>query len=213
MDRLWLAVLALESDFPQPVDDMAAAAEESLRLGDLELSEQLGRAAVDRSPAAGHPADPGLRAGVAGPRPGRRRGARRGGSVDAVRDRADGVGAAAGGQPVLDAERAGARDGVPAYDARPGVDAGRADHGRRAVGDLRDERGEPQPGQADRRRGAGLAGGRRHGGGLGGVRGRTELGPDGPVRRGRRAGRAGDGRRPSRVCCGSPAASVRPPRC
>ena len=47
VDRLRLAVLALDSDSPQP---LAAAAEESLRLGDLELSERLGRAAVDRSP-------------------------------------------------------------------------------------------------------------------------------------------------------------------
>jgi hypothetical protein len=51
VDRLRLAVLALDSDSPQPVADLAAAAEESLRLGDLELSERLGRAAVDRSPS------------------------------------------------------------------------------------------------------------------------------------------------------------------
>ena len=50
VDRLRLAVLALDSDSPQPVADLAAAAEESLRLGDLELSERLGRAAVGRSP-------------------------------------------------------------------------------------------------------------------------------------------------------------------
>jgi tetratricopeptide (TPR) repeat protein len=50
VDRLRLAVLALDSDSPQPVADLAAAAEESLRLGDLELSQRLGRAAVDRSP-------------------------------------------------------------------------------------------------------------------------------------------------------------------
>ena len=50
VDRLRLAVLALDSDSPQPVAELAAAAEESLRLGDLELSERLGRAAVDRSP-------------------------------------------------------------------------------------------------------------------------------------------------------------------
>ena len=48
-DRLRLAVLALDSDSPQPVADVAAAAEEALRLGDLELSERLGRAAVERS--------------------------------------------------------------------------------------------------------------------------------------------------------------------
>ena len=50
VDRLRLAVLALDGDSPQPVADLAAAAEEALRLGDLELSERLGRAAVDRSP-------------------------------------------------------------------------------------------------------------------------------------------------------------------
>jgi hypothetical protein len=49
VDRLRLAVLALDSDSPQPVTDLAAAAEDSLRLGDLELSERLGRAAVERS--------------------------------------------------------------------------------------------------------------------------------------------------------------------
>jgi hypothetical protein len=51
VDRLRLAVLALDSDSPQPMADLAAAAEESLRLGDLELSERLGRAAVERSPS------------------------------------------------------------------------------------------------------------------------------------------------------------------
>jgi tetratricopeptide (TPR) repeat protein len=50
VDRLRLAVLALDSESPQPVAELAEAAEESLRLGDLELSERLGRAAVDRSP-------------------------------------------------------------------------------------------------------------------------------------------------------------------
>jgi hypothetical protein len=49
VDRLRLAVLALDSDSPQPVADLAAAAEDALRLGDLELAERLGRAAVDRS--------------------------------------------------------------------------------------------------------------------------------------------------------------------
>jgi len=53
VDRLRLAVLALDSDSSQPVADLAAAAEESLRLGDLELSERLARAAVDRSPDLG----------------------------------------------------------------------------------------------------------------------------------------------------------------
>jgi hypothetical protein len=49
VDRLRLAVLAVESDSPQQVAELAAAADDSLRLGDLELSERLGRAAVARS--------------------------------------------------------------------------------------------------------------------------------------------------------------------
>ena len=49
VDRLRLAVLAVESDSPQQVAELAAAAEDALRLGDLELSEHLGRAAVARS--------------------------------------------------------------------------------------------------------------------------------------------------------------------
>jgi len=51
VDRLRFAVLALDSDSPQPVADLAAAAEDALRLGDLELSERLGRAAVERTPS------------------------------------------------------------------------------------------------------------------------------------------------------------------
>jgi hypothetical protein len=50
VDRLRLAVLALDSDRPAPVAEVVAAAEEALRLGDLELSERLGRAAVLREP-------------------------------------------------------------------------------------------------------------------------------------------------------------------
>jgi tetratricopeptide (TPR) repeat protein len=50
VDRLRLAVLSLDSDSPRPAAELAAAAEESLRLGDLELSDRLGRAALDRSP-------------------------------------------------------------------------------------------------------------------------------------------------------------------
>ncbi|MGV0745464.1 AAA family ATPase [Mycolicibacterium sp. XJ870] len=46
VDRLRLAVLALDSDVPLPTAEMAAAAAESLRLGDLDLSERLARAAV-----------------------------------------------------------------------------------------------------------------------------------------------------------------------
>ncbi len=47
--RLRLAVLALGSDSPQPVHDVVAAADDALRLGDLELAERLGRAAIARS--------------------------------------------------------------------------------------------------------------------------------------------------------------------
>jgi tetratricopeptide (TPR) repeat protein len=50
VDRLRLAVLALDSDRPQPVPEVIAAAEDALRLGDLELSERLGRDAVERAP-------------------------------------------------------------------------------------------------------------------------------------------------------------------
>lgn len=50
VDRLRLAVLALDSDRPASVPELIAAAEEALRLGDLELSERLGRAAVARAP-------------------------------------------------------------------------------------------------------------------------------------------------------------------
>ena len=78
VDRLRLAVLALDSDRPQPVAELIAAAEEALRLGDLELSERLGRAAVARAPGLAACGAAGLRARVAGPRTRRRRGARRG---------------------------------------------------------------------------------------------------------------------------------------
>ncbi|MDT5239925.1 MAG: hypothetical protein QOD97_2123 [Mycobacterium sp.] len=44
--RLQRAVLAMHSDRPLPVTDLVAAADEALRLGDLELSERLGRAAL-----------------------------------------------------------------------------------------------------------------------------------------------------------------------
>ena len=69
VDRLRLAVLALGSDRPQPVSDVVAAAQEALRLGDLELSERLGRAALERSPGLDVAAAAGLCAGMAGPRP------------------------------------------------------------------------------------------------------------------------------------------------
>ncbi len=46
VDQLRLAVLAVDSDRALPPDEMAVAAAEALRLGDLELSERLGRAAL-----------------------------------------------------------------------------------------------------------------------------------------------------------------------
>lgn len=48
-DRLRLASLALDCDVPQPVNEVTAAAQQALRLGDLRLAERLARAAVDRS--------------------------------------------------------------------------------------------------------------------------------------------------------------------
>jgi hypothetical protein len=47
-DRLERSVLAMASDTPEPVDDVVAAAQEALRLGDLALSERLATAALDR---------------------------------------------------------------------------------------------------------------------------------------------------------------------
>lgn len=46
LDRLRLAVLALDSDWPLAAGEISVAAAEALRLGDLGLSERLGRAAV-----------------------------------------------------------------------------------------------------------------------------------------------------------------------
>ncbi len=50
VDRLRLAVLALDSDNPQPVSVVVAAAADALRLGDLSLSERLGAAVLKRDP-------------------------------------------------------------------------------------------------------------------------------------------------------------------
>ena len=47
-DRLGRSVLALDSERPETVDDVVAAAQESLRLGDLGLSERLASAALHR---------------------------------------------------------------------------------------------------------------------------------------------------------------------
>ncbi|MDT5016618.1 MAG: hypothetical protein QOD39_2778, partial [Mycobacterium sp.] len=48
IERLRLAVLALDSDRPLPAAELGAAAEEALRLGDLVLAERLGQAALQR---------------------------------------------------------------------------------------------------------------------------------------------------------------------
>ncbi|QUR68544.1 GTPase domain-containing protein [Mycobacterium spongiae] len=53
-DRLRLASLALDSDAPQPVAEVAEAAEQALRLGDLVLAERLASSALER--AGGLPA-------------------------------------------------------------------------------------------------------------------------------------------------------------
>ncbi len=50
VDRLRLAVLALDSGNPQPVADVVTAAGDALRLGDLSLSERLGAAVLERDP-------------------------------------------------------------------------------------------------------------------------------------------------------------------
>ncbi|BBX72505.1 AAA family ATPase [Mycobacterium shinjukuense] len=54
IDRLRLASLALDSDVPQPLGEVVAAAQQALRLGDLTLGERLARSALARSdsPAA-----------------------------------------------------------------------------------------------------------------------------------------------------------------
>lgn len=51
--RLRLAALAVGSDSPPPVAQVCAAAADALRLGDLELSERLGQAALAQSPDLG----------------------------------------------------------------------------------------------------------------------------------------------------------------
>ncbi|HZC54323.1 MAG TPA: AAA family ATPase, partial [Mycobacterium sp.] len=49
VDRLRLASLALDSDAPQRVAEVADAARQALRLGDLALGERLARSALERS--------------------------------------------------------------------------------------------------------------------------------------------------------------------
>ncbi|OBB60508.1 AAA family ATPase [Mycobacterium sp. 852013-51886_SCH5428379] len=49
LQRLRLAALALDSDHELPAADLTAAAQEALRLGDLQLSERLARVALQRA--------------------------------------------------------------------------------------------------------------------------------------------------------------------
>ena len=125
VDRLRLALLALDSDNPQPVADVVAAAADALRLGDLALSERLGAAVLERDP------DLDARLTLAQALAWQGRG-READDVLAAVDPAnlsdtgaDGVGAAPRGQSVLDAVRAGAGDGVPADHPKPRVVTGR----------------------------------------------------------------------------------------
>lgn len=53
VDALRVAALAVDSERPQPTADLVKAADEALRLGDLVLSERLGRAALQRSAGLG----------------------------------------------------------------------------------------------------------------------------------------------------------------
>ena len=106
---------------PQPTAELVKAAEEALRLGDLVLSERLGRAALQRT--AGLPARLTLAYALAWQGRGR--------DADSVLAQVDpstlseaelmAWALPRGGQPVLDVVRAGARDGVPAGDAQQGV--------------------------------------------------------------------------------------------
>ncbi|MEO6792471.1 MAG: AAA family ATPase [Mycobacterium sp.] len=48
-EQLRLAVLAADSDAPQAVEQVVSAAQQALRLGDLDLGERLARSALDRS--------------------------------------------------------------------------------------------------------------------------------------------------------------------
>lgn len=48
-DQLQLAALAADSDAPQPVQQVVAAAQQALRLGDVSLGERLARSALDRA--------------------------------------------------------------------------------------------------------------------------------------------------------------------
>ena len=175
-------------------------AADALRLGDLALGERLGAAVLERDPdldarltlaqalawqGRGREADEVLAAVDPG---------------DAVRYRADGVGTAPRGQSVLDAVRAGAGDRVPADHPQPRVVTGGADHARRAVGHLRDERGHVR-GRALEIADEVLASPDADDTAVGWAAAAAALSSraDGPVRRRRRARRPGGGGRASRA--------------
>ncbi len=156
VDRLRVAVLALDSDAPLPADELVDAAGEALRLGDLELSERLARAAT----ASGGEFQGLLTLAYALAWQGRGR------EADAVLAQIDPAGlpedqlmawalpqAANQFWMLSEPERATA---FPARHPPPGVDAGGADHARRAGGDLRDECRCATTGAEPRAGGAGL---------------------------------------------------------
>ena len=98
--------------------------------------------------------------GVPGPWSGSRRGAGRGRLLRADRIGAHGLDAAASGQPVLDAQRAGAGHRVPPDHPQSGHGGGPAPYPRRAQRHLRDECGQCRARRQGRPRGAVLAVGR-----------------------------------------------------
>ncbi len=160
VDDLRLAVLALDSDRPQPTADVIRAAEEALRLGDLVLSERLGRAAVQRG--AGLPARLTLAYALAWQGRGR--------DADSVLAEVDPTELSepelmawalprAANQFWMLSEPERATAFLQATRNRVSSPIG-ANHARRAIGDVRDERGQPRSRHADRRGGAGVAVGR-----------------------------------------------------
>ena len=193
VDRLRLAVLALDSDNPQPVSDVVAAAADALRLGDLPLSERLGEAVLARDPDL----DARLTLAQALAWQGRGR------EADEVLAAVDPDGlsdtelmawalprAANQFWMLSEPERATAflqttRNRVTSPVARTTVDALSATFAMNA--------GRPGRAMEIAERGAGVAGRRRHRGRLVGRRRGAELCADGPIRRRRRARRTGDG--------------------
>ena len=198
-DQLRLAALSVGSDSPAAVADTVAAAQHALRLGELD-ARRTARHARRWTASGGLPARLALAYALAWQGRGR--------EADAALAAVDPEQLS---QPELIAwalpraanqfwmlsepERATAfLQTIRGHVAAPT----RADHPRRAGGDLRDERGHSAAHVADRRRGAGVAARRRGGRGLGGVGGGAELGARRTVRRRRGAGPARDRRRPSR---------------